>query len=251
MYYPQFKINKLKQESISVEKIEDTISIFEHYRNMNQEVIYHLALGDSVVRGYGVNDNENLVSRFSHQLSLLTGKNVDFSNAGINGSTSNELMSLIEDGHFDAEIAKANIITINIGGNDVLKGAQQLNYSKALQGFDEVQSTFIKNLTGVSSKIKQINPNATVLFLELYNPMNPNDSLYPIADQLLPKWNINIYEIAQKHPGALVIETTEVINGENLQNLSIDGIHPNSNGHAAISDLMINQLKRVRISVAV
>lgn len=54
------------------------------------------------------------------------------------------------------------------------------------------------------------------------------------------------------NPGAIVIETTEVINGDNLQNLSIDGIiHPNTKGHAAISELMINQLKQIRISKAV
>nr|WP_248278355.1 GDSL-type esterase/lipase family protein [Bacillus sp. DNRA2] len=251
IYYPQFKINKLKQESVTVEKTENTISIFEHFRQLDQDEIYHLALGDSVIRGYGVNENENFVSRFSHQLSILTGKKVHFSNAGINGSTSNELMSIIKDGQLDAEIAKANIITINIGGNDILKGAKNLNYTKALEGFNQIQSTFTENLSLVSSRIKQINPNATVLFLELYNPMNPNDSLYSIADRLLPKWNINIYEVAKEHPGSLVIETTEVINGKNLQNLSDDGIHPNSNGHAAISELMINQLKRIRISAAV
>lgn len=247
IYYPQYKINELKQESVSVSNLDQTISIFEHFRNMNQNEVYHLALGDSIIRGYGVNDNETFVSRFSHQLSVLIGKKVDSMNAGVNGITSNELVGLIADGHFDTEITKANIITINIGGNDVLKGAQKLNYSNALKSFDELQSTYVKNLSEISNQIKQLNPQATVLFLELYNPLSPNDALFSIADPLLPKWNIKIYEVAKQHPGAIVIETTEVINSDNRQNLSVDGIHPNSQGHAAISELMINQLKSVRI----
>jgi len=60
---------------------------------------------------------------------------------------------------------------------------------------------------------------------------------------MLPKWNLNIYKVAHKAPGSIVVETTKVINGDHLQNLSPDGVHPNFAGYSAISEQMIYQFK--------
>lgn len=88
-----------------------------------------------------------------------------------------------------------------------------------------------------------LNPNATIVFMELYNPLPPENQFYPLADQLLPNWNLKIYETANQYSVSIVVETTKVINGENLQNLSPDGVHPNSTGYMALSEQMIYQFK--------
>jgi len=242
-YYPQYQIYQLKKHAVVVNKNSDQISYINYYRNTGTSHIHHLALGDSIIRGVGAGKNENFVSQFSNKLAEQTHKKIEFQNQGISGITSGELNELVQEGRFDDSIKHSDIVTINVGGNDILRIANGQNIRTVIQSYDQLQTSFTKNLSDITSRITRLNPKVTIVFLELYNPLSPDDQMYPLADKMLPKWNLNIYEVAKQLPGAIVIETTKVINGDNLQNLSPDGIHPNPAGYTAISEQMIYQFK--------
>lgn len=243
LYYPQYQIHKMKKHTIEVSTDVTKNSYIDYFRNSAATQIYHLAIGDSVIRGVGAQQNEDLVSQFSNRLGKQIHKNIQFQNEGINGITSSELKELVQEGRFDEEIKKSDIVTINVGGNDILRIAKGRNFPSKLQTYDQLQSTFSKNLSDIAARIKMLNSNATIVFLELYNPLSLDDEVYPLADKLLPNWNLNIYEVANQYSSSIVVETTKVINGENLQNLSSDGVHPNSEGYTEISKQMIYQFK--------
>lgn len=242
-FYPQYQIYKLKKQTTVASSTVHQISYFNYFRESNLPEISHLAIGDSVIRGVGASQNEDLVYQFSEKFSAKTHKKILFQNEGISGITSGQLNELVKQGKFDDEFKKANIITINVGGNDVLKMVKQQNFQNVFQSFDQLQSNYTANLSDIAARINKMNPKATIVFLELYNPLNPNDKLYKIADQLLPKWNVNIYKVAHQYSSSIVIETTKVINGEHLQYLSSDGVHPNNQGYAAITNQMIYQFQ--------
>lgn len=241
MYYPQYKINKMKNEAVEASSDYRKTTYLDYYRQSGEKEINHLALGDSIIHGYGASETENLVYKFSSQLGEQINKTVHYSNEGINGITSTELNKLVQEGKFDKKIQQADIITINIGGNDVLKTARQMDYSEAFNSFEELQTTFVNNLTDMYSKIEEINPHATIVFLELYNPLPVDNQFYSLADKLLPKWNLKIYEVAHKISSSIVVQTTKVINGDNIQNIAPDGVHPNPNGYTAITKQMLKQ----------
>lgn len=243
LYYPQYQINKMKKQTVEVSKDATNMSYINYYRNAKAEQIHHLALGDSIIRGFGAPENENLGYQFSIKLESQIDKKIEFQNEGINGITSDELRALVQEGRFDDQIKNADIVTISVGGNDILRMAKRQNFQTVFQTFNQLQSTFSKNLTDIAERINMLNPDATIVFLELYNPLSPESELYPLADQLLPKWNLLIYEVADRYPSSLVVETTKVINGEKRQHLSADGVHPNSAGYTAISEQMLSQFK--------
>lgn len=243
IYYPQYQIHQMKKHSVVVSKSSNQTSYLNYYRNAKMAQIHHLAIGDSIVRGVGAPKEKNFVSLFSSKLAAQTSKRIVTQNEGINGITSSELNSLVQEGRFDESIKQSDIVTINVGGNDILQLAKGQNFRSVIQGYDQLKTNFSKNLTDITAKITMLNPNATIIFLELYNPLSPDDQLYPLADKMLPKWNINIYDAANKVPGSIVIETTKVINGAHLQNLSPDGVHPNLAGYTAISEQMMDQFK--------
>lgn len=233
----------MKEESVSETINKSKLSYIDYFRKSSDRTINHLALGDSVIRGYGASEEEGLVSRFSVQLEGQIGKQVDFKNEGINGITSAKLNELIQSGNFDSEIKEADIITLNIGGNDVLRMVKKQDIYSAFKAFDSLQKTFSENLSGITTRIAELNPSATILFLELYNPMPADHEFYSLADKLLPKWNLKIYETAKKTPSTIVVQTTKVINSENPDFLSNDGVHPNPAGYSAISEQMLEQFK--------
>ncbi|MFC0274913.1 GDSL-type esterase/lipase family protein [Metabacillus herbersteinensis] len=242
-YYPQYQIQKMKKHVIEVSTEATKVSYIDYFRNTVGTQIYHLAIGDSIIRGVGAQQNEDLVSQFSTRLGKQIHKKIQFQNEGINGITSSELKELVQEGRFDEEIKKSDIVTINVGGNDILRIAKGRDFHSILQTFDQLQSTFSKNLSDITARIKMLNSNATIVFLELYNPLSPDDQVYPLADKLLPNWNLKIYEVANQYSSSIVVETTKVINRENLQNLSPDSVHPNSVGYMAISKQIIYQFK--------
>ncbi|WP_144549717.1 GDSL-type esterase/lipase family protein [Bacillus sp. X1(2014)] len=243
IYYPQYQIHQMKKHAVVVSKSSNQTSYLNYYRNAQMAQIHHLAIGDSIIRGVGAPKDENFVSLFSNKLAELTSKKIVTQNEGINGITSSELNDLVQEGRFDESIKQSNIITINVGGNDILQLAKGQDIRSVIQDYDQLKTNFAKNLTDITTKIAKLNPNATIVFLELYNPLSPNEQLYPLADKMLPKWNLNIYEAANKVSGSIVVETTKVINGDHLQNLSSDGVHPNVAGYTAISEQMIEQFK--------
>lgn len=243
IYYPQYQVYKLKLQAAKPNSDAQMVSYIDYFRDSQESQIYHLAIGDSIIRGYGANQNEDLVYQFSNKLQQQTDKTILFQNEGINGITSQGLKELVLAGRFDEQIKQSDIITINVGGNDILDIGLDHNFNTIFQTFNDLQTNFSQNLSDITDRIERLNPSATIVLLELYNPLPPENPFYSLADQLLPNWNLKIYEIAKNHSSSIVIETTKVINGENLQNLASDGVHPNSTGYAAISEQMILQFK--------
>lgn len=243
IYYPQYQIHQMKKQTVAVSNSSDQISYLNYFRNAKSAQLHHLAIGDSIIRGVGAGKDENFVSIFSSKLAEQTSKKIVSQNEGVNGITSSELNDLVQEGRLDNSIKHADIVTINIGGNDILQIAKGQDIRTVFQSYDQIQTSFSKNLSDISAKITMLNPKATIVFLELYNPLSPDNQMYPLADKMLPKWNLNIYEVARNVPGSIVIETTKVINGDHLQNLSPDGVHPNFAGYTAISEQMMYQFK--------
>ncbi|WP_180960163.1 GDSL-type esterase/lipase family protein [Neobacillus cucumis] len=245
IYYPHYQLYQLKKHTVKASQTatEHKVSYLSYFKNSKADTLHHLALGDSIIRGVGAGQTENMVTQFSNMLGEQAAKKIEFNNQGINGITSGELNQLVQAGKFDESIKQADIITINVGGNDILKAAKGLDLQSVFETYDQLQTTYTKNLTDITSRVTKLNPHATVVLLELYNPLSPDNKMYSLADKLLPKWNVHIYEVANKLPSSIVIETTKVINGEHLQNLSADGVHPNLAGYTAISEQMIYQFK--------
>ncbi len=76
----------------------------------------YLALGDSITAGYGLDDPDSdcFVSIFGNEIGATT------INRGVSGLTAETLAATLETGEYDTYLAMVDVVTITIGGNDLM-----------------------------------------------------------------------------------------------------------------------------------
>ncbi|WP_236011537.1 SGNH/GDSL hydrolase family protein [Alicyclobacillus fructus] len=152
-----------------------------------------VALGDSITFGYHLGDDRQ-PSPLAFPYLLAKQQGWRALDLGVPGWTSGDLWhALNTDAAMRADVAAAHVVTIDIGSNDLLlpalemlpKGAdwakvtpttsQMTTLSEELaQGIQHIQ----RNLASILHCVHQLNPRATVIVYDLYNP-------FPITDRWL------------------------------------------------------------------
>lgn len=142
---------------------------------------YYVALGDSLAANVGVDrPRDGYVSRFHAELERRNGATYGLRNFGISGETSG---SLVQGGQLDDALAfmAANTIsyvTIDIGANDLLGHvgsadcADDLDAPACQQRIGASLDAYRTNLALILDEIRSAAPDATIIFLQAYNPFS-------------------------------------------------------------------------------
>ncbi len=251
--------------------------------NATQEKKYStfLVLGDSISTGYGLEGYKttdpyscdsyaNIIAR---SLSLTSAKT--YKNLAVNGDRSEDLLALLPS--VKTQIENAELVVISIGGNDMLRsltdvasiisGESVSDYMtaatilssltqeeiKALEGNAELGSAlamiffkFSINMSQISAILKESAPDADIVFLKQYNPMNnvPGiEAFGEFAGNIIAEINKTIETVCTSS-GFICVDVPSVIdeNAETLTNITAMDIHPNKAGHAEIAKLLASSL---------
>jgi lysophospholipase L1-like esterase len=213
--------------------------------------LHYLVLGDSVALGKGASHGyaEDVADRLK-QLHLP----VQLDNEGVSGQTSSQLWVALHEPGMKRKIRKADLISVTIGGNDVLKAAlKQSNPWEALASFNEIRDDFVNHLGRILTWIRHENPGAIVLVTSLYNPVPPDTLYFPLVEKLLNSWNRALSQTVSAHPGCIVISIDRRLNPEHRDWLA-DQIHPNNRGHRLIATAILDTIgaadSRARVASA-
>ncbi len=141
---------------------------------MNQEPIRYLALGDSIATGsLTFFSSITPYPRYlANQLSQDSDHPVNLWNRGQNGLNSAQLLGMLGFDHrLRNMIKQADLITLSIGGNDLLKAApipgfNSIFHPVASQGVNQ----FLRSYPKIISTIRELNPSAMLACMTLYNP---------------------------------------------------------------------------------
>ena len=234
----------------------------------------YIALGDSVSSGYGLegylNAPEGRHSTLFFEM-LQEGDYADeYTNMARSGFTTSMLLEKLE-GLEDEELAlfqNAHLITLNIGGNNIL--TPFLEYLSDLQlisglisawrGFqspeleamlEEGVETFAREFHEILTWLETNAPHATVIVNTIYNPIPPeilivslpisnwaNALIGAMNDQIWAASETRGYFVADLH--AHFTDRVELMqfNVNPLEGpLSLDIIHPSTEGHVLIAEL--------------
>ncbi|RZT22743.1 MULTISPECIES: GDSL-type esterase/lipase family protein [Fictibacillus] len=240
-YYPQYKINQIKEASVIVKsenKDKKQITYLEYFKDNPKSTFSHLVLGDSVAQGRG-SEEGGFAQKVNTNLESLTDKTFVLENQGISGATSQGLLNQLQIPAVQESVRKADIISINIGGNDIVQIAKEEGPLKAIQSYDEVKSDYEQNLEDIFKLIRNHNPDAVLVLNELYNVVKSEKNYYPATEKLLNDWNLIAYETALSHPPSVVVPVSDALQTDDIDKWLYDSIHPNDEGYDRIAEKTI------------
>ncbi|HWR34455.1 MAG TPA: SGNH/GDSL hydrolase family protein [Clostridia bacterium] len=213
----------------------------------------YVALGDSLAAGFTA--SQGYVQRYSQYVQADTGASVTVRNMGVPGWQSGDLLNALRnDADFRAAVFSADIVTWDIGGNDLLS-----SYKLYLRGncggsdnqdcFRSAVANFRINWNGIISELLALSrPGKTILrTMDIYNPFVAEQMVLGNLGQTKPYLdavNVHIESSAQQN-GIRCAKVYLAFNGaQGLDDpvskglISIDGFHASDAGHKLMADLL-------------
>jgi lysophospholipase L1-like esterase len=225
----------------------------------------YIAIGDSIAFGVGAANPSTmgyvgLAFEALRTSERYRDRGLTLVNLSVPGATSSDL--LIPGGQLDTAIAEVErrqiagtvaddnveIITVHIGGNDLLSLVDEdspcftdAGADPCIEHFGEVLSGLQSNLEEVLQGLRKAAPDATVIVLDLYNPYSGTEDVRElIADLAVGQVN-GVVAAAAAEPD-LKIETASVFRhfqGRGEQWIATDSLHPNEAGHTVIAEVAL------------
>ena len=221
----------------------------------------YVALGDSLATGFGA--FTGYVPRYEAYIETDTGVAVTRTNLGQNGWTSSQLLSALRnDPTFRRATREAEIVTWNIGGND-LRAARNSYKNGTCGGADNQDclragvAKLETNWDAITAEVLELRStsNTIVRTMDIYNPYVRTDKISDTWRQNDDGMNdfqvfenyvdeVNSYIATTSHTaGVPYAQVYPAFNGttgdedpKSKGYLSFDGVHPNNTGHRIIAD---------------
>lgn len=211
-----------------------------------EDKIQIVAFGDSLTRGTGDRTGEGYVRKVELLIEQATKKPVFvLGNFAINGYRTDELLHDLETNPTMAEIAaKANIILLTIGGNDLFR-LEQDNMSAEVVKAEVLNQRLpepLARLTRILQKLAEINPQATIIYIGLFNPF------WDLAEAkerslVIQKWNDGAFQTANRYPNMTVVPTFDLFQKNINKYIASDHFHPNELGYQRIAERVLQAIQ--------
>lgn len=229
--------------------------------------VSYAALGDSLTEGVGdATGQGGFVPLFAKEIENSTGGSVSSQNFGKAGDTSTQIYNrMMKSKKITDVLKKANIITITIGGNDVLKVIRD-NVTKLSsmteKDFVKPEELYQARVKKLLDKIRENNPQAQIYVLGIYNPFYLNFPDLTVMQNVIDSWNtatagvvsqekntyfIPINNLLYKGSGdkqAVEADSSTSAVANNLL-YTEDHFHPNNIGYQIMADAVFASYKEV------
>lgn len=227
------------------EIINDVFQIdWSNRKEDDAQPIQYLALGDSLTRGVGDETrNYGYTVRLQNELEKWPMiESAELDNRGKNGRRSDQLLDLLQRGHYDEELAEADLISISIGGNDVMKIVKNNLFKMTKSMFDKELPRFNNRYEQVIEEIRKINTDAPIILVGFYNPFSiVLDEVTPF-DPIINEWNSTIEQLAVKDGKACYVSVEDLFVSNEDMVYHVDFFHPNSTGYDRMAERIIETM---------
>lgn len=214
--------------------------------------VHYVALGDSLAAGQ-TSFKQNDVAQFDkgyvdYIASYLQQRyTVDLVNYGVSGYTTTDLVTdITNDPQQIQSIKQADVITLNAGANDLLKGAfnpatLQVDVTKV----PSILQTIAQNMVTILTTIKNANPDADIYVMGYFNafPYLSETSVYPSLLQAMSLLNGTLAQSSQMANVTFINPFEEMEQNIKAYLPNPKDIHPNLEGYQVLANTIWSEMK--------
>ena len=214
-------------------------------KNDDAEPIQYMALGDSLTRGIG---DEKKTYGYSGRLAEKLERwpaitEVELDNRGKNGRRSDQLLALLQKGHYDEELPEADFMTMTLGGNDVMKVVKSDLFSLKKEMFDKELVHFTQRYRDIIAEIRLRNSEAPIMLIGFYNPFSIITDEYTPFETIVNEWNDTIQQIAIDDINACFVPISDLFVTNAGMVYHTDFFHPSASGYEQMTERIIEYMK--------
>lgn len=202
---------------------------------------FYLVLGDSIAYGSGLSNSK--AACYGKIVADTNG--YEYVNHSVPGHTTTNLINRLSNETVIADLEKADIISISIGGNDFLmNNLIGLMFDSIVKNdhtqYDAIADNVYVNLCKIFDIINEHNEDAVILMQTLYNPQS--GYLRAPYQEGADRINAAIARYNEENPGEIVIVDVGTALGDDLANFASDEIHPSTKGNEIIAKEVLAKL---------
>ena len=239
------------------------------------EIVY---LGDSIAEGILGASPLGLRHEYAYANVLGRRNDLTYYNHSVSGHLTKDLRAILENEDLDYDMARglllhvseAAIIHVSILGNDLLQSMNMnaVVLEAAQDKYDIINgiaATASENIAVIVDRLKELNPDALIIFQNVYNPLSEKSTLVDeptratlsaeygieegdlreLGSGILDRLNGVLDNYLKDHPDAFVIadarsEFDRIFEEDYERGKGLiypDYIHPSNEGHAVLADL--------------
>lgn len=208
----------------------------------NKEEISLLSIGDSLTEGVGDElKNGGYVPYLVKSIEEMSIK-INYNNYGKSGDKVEDIIKRIENSEeIKNNLKKADIITLTVGGNDLMKVIKE-NILKNMtkETFEQPKEEYIENLKELYQLIRKYS-DSPIYHLGIYNPFYLTFKEIEEMQEIVDEWNDATISVI-KEPIYFIPINDEIYKGQGIEGKDIndllskeDSFHPNNIGYQIIS----------------
>ncbi|MCH1626362.1 SGNH/GDSL hydrolase family protein [Fredinandcohnia quinoae] len=203
-------------------------------------------LGDSLTEGVGdETDNGGYTLYLKEKfLSQKEFRSVSLLNFGVKGHKTTDLLKRLDKKKVQEGIAKADIIIITIGGNDVMKVVRENFLDLSFEVFENAQNSYEERLKQILSEIREYNPEGEIVLVGLYNPFESLIDISSELNEVIDQWNSGSLKVLSQYENTNFVKIGDIFKDTDENLLSTDEFHPNAKGYELISERIFETLNK-------
>lgn len=227
--------------------------------------LYYVALGDSLTQGVGDKTAQGgFVPLLAQGLGNQYGYQVTYDNYGVSGNTSQQILKRMDDTTISTSLAKADVMTLTVGGNDLRRAILANITQLDLSVFDGPAREYSQRLLQIIEKARAENPHLPIYVIGIYNPFYLNFPELTEMQTVVDNWNqvtastvegvsdtyfVPINDLLYKGlDGEKGISQSTSTPGKVVNNVLAeeDSFHPNNTGYEIINKAVMEAIRETK-----
>ncbi|MBW7456599.1 GDSL-type esterase/lipase family protein [Paenibacillus sepulcri] len=210
-----------------------------HGEGGGARVIHYAAIGDSLTAGVGGLLGGGFVPKYGWLIQERLGQPVYYDKMGISGARMPRILSVVRhDPKARAILGNADIITLTVGGNDMVDAARAFAVHRNEEVFSEALTSCRKNFAGILAVIRQLKSGSKPYLIRAVDLYNPTPS-QPEAGLWVRRFNSQLESFEDGN-----LKVANIYNsflGRERELLWLDHFHPNGRGYSVIAEELDKQ----------